>query len=200
MKGENVRSASYSENRWSIFFILPWRNGKYIPDSILKTEEVCSWLCPEDRGSIFLTTLKTGTIFLILSLKTEAVYSWFYIEDRFSLFLTVLWRQALCLQLHSEDRGSTFLILFLCVTLHTKQYLPDSALKTQAVCFLFYRWYVPGCMLKTKSIFSLLYPKKRGIIFLIKVATSYQITRHQNPEDRKYDTGEHPKKGLRVGL
>lgn len=95
--------------------------------------------------------------------------------------------------------------MFLTLPYRWRQYLPDSVLQTQAVCFLFHRWrqrwYIPGCTLTTKTIFFLLYPEKKGTIILMKVATGYQITRRQNSEDGKYGTyGEHLKKVLRVGL
>jgi len=95
-----------------------------------------------------------------------------------------------CSWRYLTDGGSIFLILHW----RHKQYVSFSIAEDRDDIFLIAYW-------RQNQYFPYFTLKKRRILLLMKVGTSYQITRRQNPEDRKYDTyGEHLKKILRVGL
>jgi hypothetical protein len=82
------KACSFSENRGSVFLILPWRQSQYIPESPVKTGTLFLILPLRQRQYIPDSTVKTGTIFLILpwrqrhyipdSTLGQALYSWFY--------------------------------------------------------------------------------------------------------------------------
>jgi hypothetical protein len=117
LKSEKVYSSSYCEDRGRIFLILSWTEKQYVlecalkrwlclllypgerqyfpyytmkmgvADSTLKTEDECSWLYLEDKGSIFLILLWRQRICsfyswrekqYIISFKTFAA-TWFNI-------------------------------------------------------------------------------------------------------------------------